>query len=219
MIKYFIFDFDGTLVDSRNVLINVYNQLAEKYKAIQIEHGDFEYLKGLTMMERCKFLNFKLYKFPLAVKDAYESYKRSIKDLGFFNGMRELLDTLNSKGFKIAIISTNSETNIRDFLNRNQINFVNEIICSNKLHGKVKDIKKLLKIHQLKNSEVVYVGDEARDIIASKKNRIKTVWVSWGYDHPNNVLKEQPDFIVHEPHEILNIFGHPNITSCYADNK
>ncbi|SNS72308.1 phosphoglycolate phosphatase [Anaerovirgula multivorans] len=205
MIKYFVFDFDGTLVDSQDIIIEAYNQLASKYKSNKIDQKDFEYIKGLSIVKRCKFLNFKLYKFPLMALDIYKLYKNSIKDLTLFDGIKELLEALNSKGFQLAIISTNSESNIRDFLQLNQIDFINEVICSNKIYGKDKDIKRFLETKKLKDFEVVYVGDEVRDIIASKKNGIEVIWVSWGYDQIDNIKKEHPDYIVNEPHEILSI--------------
>ena len=40
MIRYVLFDFDGTLVDSLNIVIEAYNQLAGKYEAKKIEQKD-----------------------------------------------------------------------------------------------------------------------------------------------------------------------------------
>ena len=176
MVRYLLFDFDGTLVDSLNVVIEVYNQLAGKYEANKIEQKDIVYIKGLSIAERCKFLDFKLYKFPLLALDIYKLYKHSIKDLILFDGIKELLEELNACGFQLAIISTNSEHNIREFLQCNQIDFISEIICSNNIFGKNKDIKRFLKTHTLKESEVIYVGDEVRDIIASQKSGVKIIW-------------------------------------------
>lgn len=205
MVRYLVFDFDGTLVDSLHVVIEVYNQLAGKYEANKIEEKDIEVIKGLSITERCKFLNFKLYKFPLLALDIYKLYKHSIKDLILFDGIKEVLEKLNACGFQLAIISTNSEYNIREFLQCNQIDFINEIICSNDIFGKNKDIKRFLKMHKLKESEVIYVGDEARDIIAGKKSGVKVIWVSWGYDQIDNAKMENPNYIVNTPDEILSI--------------
>lgn len=204
MLKYLIFDFDGTLVDSLNILIQVYNQLAEKYKAKKLKQEDISYMKGLSTTERCKFLDFKLYKFPFIALDIYKLYKQSIDELRLFDGIKELLEELNARSFQIAIISTNSELNIRAFLKHNQIDLISDIICSNNIFGKDKDIKKFLKKHKLNNSEVIYVGDEVRDIIASKKNGVKVIWVDWGYDQIDNAKKQHPDYIVKEPQEILS---------------
>lgn len=204
MIKYLVFDFDGTMVDSLDIMIEVYNRIAEKYKAKKLHHQDLEYFKGLSVKERCKFLNFKLYKFPLAALDIYRLSKPYLEDLRFFPGIQELIEQLHACGYKLAIISTNSEHNIRSFLKRSGIDFIQEVICSNNIFGKDKDIKFFLKTRELKNSEVVYVGDEVRDIIACQKNRIRVIWVSWGYDRIDNAQKLHPDSIVHTPQEILD---------------
>ncbi|SFL56099.1 HAD-IA family hydrolase [Pelosinus propionicus] len=205
MIRYVLFDFDGTLVDSQNIVIEGYNQLAEKYHSKKIEQKDIAYLKGLSIIERSKFLDFKLYKFPLLALDIYKLYKHSIKDLRLFDGIKELLEELNSCGFRLAIVSTNSEQNIRECLHHNQIDVIHDVICSNNMFGKNEDIKRFLKTHKLEESEVIYVGDEVRDIIAGKKSGVKVIWVSWGYDQIDNAKKEQPNYIVDKPHEILPI--------------
>jgi len=40
LIKYVLFDFDGTLVDSKNIVIDVVNQLAERHKFKRLEEKD-----------------------------------------------------------------------------------------------------------------------------------------------------------------------------------
>ncbi len=205
MLKQIIFDFDGTLVSSQMIILNAYNQVASKYQANRIDVKDIEYLKALSIQERCKFVNFKLYKFPMLAIDVYRGYKQQIKDLHFFEGMRNLLTGLKEKGYGISIISTNSKEVIEQFLASNDIHFVDQILCSNRLHGKDKDIKRFLKEKRLQSDEVVYVGDEIRDIIASKKNAVRVIWVTWGYDVIENVKNYQPDFIASTPEEIYDI--------------
>lgn len=203
VIKYLLFDFDGTLVDSMDMIVEVYNQVAGKYKAKKLEKKDAAFFKGLSIKERCKFLHFKLYKFPLLALDIYKLSKPHITELLFFEGIKEILEDLHVLGVKMAIISTNSENNIRVFLQQNQIDYIDEVICSNNLFGKDKEISRFLKTHQLKRSEVIYIGDEVRDITASKKNGIKVIWVSWGYDQYESVKKLLPDCIANKPYEIL----------------
>ena len=53
--KVFVFDFDGTLVDSQDVLLDIYNQLAGKYKANKIDPKDFEYIKDCLLLKDVNF--------------------------------------------------------------------------------------------------------------------------------------------------------------------
>jgi len=205
MIKYVIFDFDGTLVDSKDVFISVFNQLADKYSFKKIGQDNFEFLKKLSLMERGRFLNFPFYKIPLLAGEFYNLYKRSMKNLILIDGIKDLLDELKNKGYQLAVISSNSENIIREFFHKNQIENINKVFCSHNIFAKDKIIRKFLRTYGLSNSEVIYVGDEPRDIVACKKNGVKIIWVGWGYDLIDMAKQECPDYIVHTPSEILDI--------------
>lgn len=205
MIKYVIFDFDGTLVDSKDVFISVFNQLADKHKFKKIESEAIETLRRQSMMERCKTLNFPLYKLPFFAGEAYMLYKNASSRLILFDGIKDMLDELKHRGYKLAVISSNSEYNIRDFLQKNKLDYIKDIFCSNNIFGKDKIIKYFLKMRKLKKSEVIYVGDELRDIVGCKKAGIKVIWVGWGYDVIDMARQENPNYMVNSPQEILDI--------------
>ena len=58
---------------------------------------------------------------------------------------------------------------------------------------------------QINPHEVIYVGDEERDIIASKKARIKNIAVTWGFNSKEKLSREKPDYIVDSPMQIIEI--------------
>lgn len=207
MVKYILFDFDGTLVDSRQVFLAVFNLLAEKYGYRKIRQEDLEALRCLSITDRCRFLNFPLYRFPFVAYQAYHLYRKRMKDLVLFAGIRELLAGLKSRGYQLGIISSNAENNIREFLLHQKIDTIEEIVCSKDIFGKGKMIRRFLKANGLKSSELIYVGDELRDIVACQKNGVKVVWVGWGFDGEELIKEAAPDFIVHSPEEILNLVG------------
>ncbi|WP_102344968.1 HAD-IA family hydrolase [Bacillus sp. Marseille-P3661] len=205
MLKYVIFDFDGTLADSKLVFIAAYNALADKHQYKKISLDDLEMLKKLSIKERAKQLQFPLYKLPFLLPQLFQLYRQSLDQIQLFKGIDELLCALKQKGYKIAIISSNSQDNIIEILERNKIGGISSILCSNRIFGKDRLIKRFLRNHKLKASEVIYVGDEQRDIKACKKAGIKMIWVGWGYDDVEVIQSSQPEYMVNNPADILKI--------------
>lgn len=50
---------------------------------------------------------------------------------------------------------------------------------------------------------MLYVGDEERDVVASRKMKLRVLSVSWGFESLDVLTKAGPDFIAHQPAEIL----------------
>ncbi|RUL49173.1 HAD-IIIA family hydrolase [Lysinibacillus antri] len=205
--KYVIFDFDGTLVDSKSALLTAWNTIADKHNFKKVKIEEIEELRKISIKERSLRYDFPLYKLPIIMPLFYQTYNKSIKEVTLIEGMKELLDELNHNGYKIAIISSNSKENIEGFMKDRGVQNISTILCSSRIFGKDKIMKKFLKEKQLGPDDVIYVGDEERDIVACKKVGIKVVWVEWGYDAFEVVQREQPDYIASEPKDILTIIS------------
>lgn len=203
--KHIIFDFDGTLADSTAVFASAWNTLAQKYKFKGIELKEIDTLKKLSISERSKLFDFPMYKLPMILPQFYKLYRQSLNDVHLFEGMKELLIEIDKRGYKILIISSNSKENILEFLKMNGIHCVADVLCSNRIFGKDKVMKKFLKEANVDSSNVVYIGDEQRDIIACKKAGIPIIWVEWGYDAKEVVQNDEPEYSVSTPQEILEI--------------
>ncbi|PEA55472.1 HAD family hydrolase [Bacillus pseudomycoides] len=205
MSKYVMFDFDGTLVDSKDIFIPIFNEIAEKHRFKQVKEEDVEALRKLSIPERCKLLHVPLYKIPMIALEFYKLYQPSIQSLTLFDGIRDVLQTLKESGYEIVIVSSNDEEHIREFLRQNEIDYIHDVFCSHNIFGKDKMIKKFLKEKKLKSSDVIYVGDELRDIVSCKKIGVEVIWVSWGYDVLETVQAESPNYIVNVPKEIVSV--------------
>jgi len=205
MAKYVVFDFDGTLVDSKAVFISAYNHLADKYRFNKIDEHSIPQLIKLSMRDRMRALNVPFYKLPVLTAEFISLYKKSIHSIYLMPGMADVLKALENSGYKTAIISSNAVKSIRQFLQNNQIDFIQDIYSSGRLFGKDKTINQFLQKNKLQNTEVIYVGDEERDIIACKRSGIRIVWVAWGFEVKEVVIKSEPHFMAETPAELLEI--------------
>ncbi len=197
MIKYIVFDFDGTLADTFEAMKEI-----AKNEFEGISDKDFELLRDEGIKELMKRKNIHIWDLPKMVLK-YTSEMKNKENVKLFPEVLELLKIL-SKSYKLGIVSSNSEENIIQSLKKHNVqNLFDFIFSQSSIFGKDKVLKKMCKKYQINSSEVIYVGDEDRDIIAAKKNKIKNIAVTWGYNSEKKLKEVYPDIIVNSPKEII----------------
>lgn len=204
MKKTLIFDFDGTLVNSKDVIIQIYNEIAQENNYKKISSSDVSNLSRISIAERCKLLSVPTYKIPLLFVEAMKRYKDHIINI---NISEELLDVLIAlkEEFNLSIISSNSESTIGDILKNNKIDIFNSIHSSKNLFGKHFAINAYIRKFKLSKDNVIYIGDELRDIVSCKKCGVRVIAVTWGYDSADLLKSYAPDYLVNTPMEIAEI--------------
>jgi phosphoglycolate phosphatase len=210
MLKHIIFDFDGTIADSSDIGVQIFNELSEKYNYKKLTREELILVNNRPIKERLKHIGVPLYRLPGLIMDAQSRYRLLLSLLKNFAGMKELFETLTAEGFSLSIISSNSAENIESFLKSNGLNYFDNIISVNNLFGKHIALRKFLKKNKLKGSEIIYIGDELRDIQACKKIPVRIITVSWGYDSLDLLKSGDPDFISDKPEDILKIIQEIN---------
>ncbi len=203
--KNIIFDFDGTIVDSRDFIIQLYNEIAERDKYEKIDRPRIEYLSTLTIPDRCKKLNVPLYKIPPMLVEVRKKYKKELHKLIIKDGVKELLYSLKDKGFKLGIISSNSRSAIVEFFKGKNIDIFDYVYSTKNLFGKHYTINGYLKQFKIDKNDTIYIGDEVRDIVSCKKAGVKVIAVTWGYDSPKLLTEGEPEYLVDSPKQVLEI--------------
>src|SRR3989344_8432999 len=190
------FDFDGTLIMSEEQKAE---QMAlvfrEKFKIQNGVKATYKKRaeKALSREEKVKAL-FKilLHKKPTAkelktVKEHFgKHYQQSLWSCPLFqctNIIKELKDQVDF----IFLLSLEDAKEVRKIAEHCGIGqYFDEILGGPK--QKVENLKHVLKKHQLKPQEVIYIGDSHSDVIASKKMKVKTILL--GKKHLYEKLKE-----------------------------
>ncbi|MFH7024461.1 MAG: HAD-IA family hydrolase [Heteroscytonema crispum UTEX LB 1556] len=204
--KVIIFDFDGTIADTVDALVSIANRLAVEFGYIQITREELALLRNLTSREIIKYSGISLFKIPFLVKKVKGELKNQIPELKPIPGIKEALIALSDEGNRLGIITSNSKDNVTQFLKINELDNLFEFIYSGvTIFGKTTIINNVLRQKQLKPQEVIYVGDETRDIEASKKANIKVVGVTWGFNSQEVLAKQNPNFLIQRPDELLGI--------------
>ncbi|MEL6164078.1 MAG: HAD-IA family hydrolase [Cyanobacteria bacterium J06628_3] len=204
--KVIIFDFDGTIADTVDALVSIANSLAVEFNFAPITPEEFVLLKNLTSREIFKYSGIPLFKIPFLLKKVKRELKNKIPELKPIQGIPEALLELKENGLRLGIITSNSKGNVKEFLKINNLdNFFEFVHTGVTIFGKTTIINNVLKQKQIKTQEVIYVGDETRDIEASKKAQIKICSVTWGFNSEEALAKEHPDFLIHHPRELVEV--------------
>ncbi|MBD2292277.1 HAD-IA family hydrolase [Anabaena sphaerica FACHB-251] len=204
--KVIIFDFDGTIADTVDALVTIANRLAVEFGYIQISPNELTLLRNLTSREIIKYSGVSLLKIPFLVKKVKGELKNKIQELEPISGVTEALIALHHQGYRLGVITSNSPENVSKFLKCHDLDYLFEFIYSGvTIFGKTTIINNVLRQRQIKPPTVIYVGDETRDIEAAKKANIKVIAVTWGFNSPEALAKENPDFLIHHPSELLDV--------------
>ncbi len=205
MKKTIMFDFDGTLADSKDVAFKIYNELAEEHNYKKIKKSEIPEISRASIVEKCKMLNVPKFKLAFLFYEATKRFKEHILNINLFDGIKEVVDILNNEDFNLVVVSSNSEDAIKEILHRNDVHVFTNIFSSKNLFGKHKTINNYIKKNNLKREDIIYVGDELRDIDSCKKSGVKIISVSWGFDSPELLMNNKPDYLVNTPGEIVDI--------------
>jgi len=211
-IKYVIFDFDGTIADTLPFSFKKFLEIAKLLKIDDLT--DKEIINEIRSKSYQELLtgSFKRawLKLPYVVnmiKNMQIELEKEMLKIKFFPGVKQFLFDLKKKGYKLAIISSNRIENIHKFIKHNDINIFDFVHGKTDLFGKAGYLGKFLDDYKLDRSEVIYVGDEIRDVEACKKTGIKIIGVSWGLHTIKALEKAGVDHIARKPTHIFRIIS------------
>ncbi|XEC93728.1 HAD-IA family hydrolase [Paenibacillus tarimensis] len=205
MFRVVIFDFDGTLVQSRDLAIRLFNHFADKYRYRTMKEGDIQHLATLSIKNRLKLLGCPMYKLPMLLIDMKKKYRQDVIGLDAVSGIQDVLIRIKQQGIAIGILSSNNAENIHSFLELNDLKLFDFVFTASNLFGKDKAISRLMKDKGISNLEMLYIGDEIRDVEACKKMNVPCAAVTWGFDAEDLLAKGNPEFLIHHPEDILEV--------------
>lgn len=201
-----IFDFDGTIAKTLPVLFDIANALSDDYHFRKIDDREIEVLRGMTAREAIKEIGISKWRLFFLARKLKSELRQDIDKVDIVEGFSEEFQKIHRNDYTIGIITSDTEVNVERFLNAKGIrNLFSFIVSDVGIWGKAKAIRKYLKRKNLNEDEVIYVGDEIRDIEAARDSRVKIIAVPWGFNNEPALQRYNPDYLVHAPSEIMSI--------------
>jgi phosphoglycolate phosphatase len=199
--KLVVFDFDGTLADSLASTVETFNRLAGEMGFSPIT--DPAAARHLATRQFLKAHGISFWRLPRVVRRFRALAAEHAADLKLFAGISDALAALALGGAKLGILSSNAEGTIRTALRANGAEgHFGFVVGYPRLFGKGKALKRILRAEKLARSDVLYVGDEVRDIEAAQSAGVKCAAVTWGFHAADLLRASNPDFVLETPGEL-----------------
>lgn len=207
----FIFDVDGTLVDSYQAITKSLNFTREKFGLSPVSftkvkrsvgHGDELFIGQFFSKDTAKS----------AVNIFRKHHKQAlVKFVRLMPEARGVLSQLKRKKKQLAVASNRPQRFTRIILDKLKITkYFDGIWCADKVRALKPDPKILntiLKSFSLDKKEAVYIGDMAIDLETARRAKIDAVFVSGGSSTLGEVKRYREKKIVSNLRKILELYN------------
>ncbi|ACJ00857.1 HAD hydrolase-like protein [Rhodospirillum centenum] len=183
-VRLAIFDFDGTLADSYPWFAANFNSMAERWRVPRLSAEELEAMRDTGARTLIAHLGVPSWKLPLIAADMKRRMARDIGSLPLFDGVPALLAGLRAAGTTVAVLTSNSEPNVRRVMGPEVAENVDRFVCGTALFGKAPKLRRLLRDLRVPAAEALSIGDEIRDLDAAREAGVPFAGVAWGYTRP-----------------------------------
>jgi phosphoglycolate phosphatase len=204
-----IFDFDGTLADSLDWMRAAINEAARRHGFRQVSEAEIEMLRGQDNQAIIRHLGVPLWKLPAIAATMRRRMAEQAGEVPLFAGTGGMLRRLAAGGVTLAIVSSNTEANIRRILGPENAALIGHYGCGAAIFGKSARFRRILERSGVPAAQAIGIGDETRDIEAARAAGIASGAVGWGYARAELLRSRAPTVLFGSMEEIVALLlGH-----------
>lgn len=200
-----LFDFDGTLADTLRMAVEIINRIGPEYNLKMIDDRELQKIRKMDARELIRYSGLPIFSVPLLAQRVKSEMKNNVGQIKPFQNIPEVLQNIREQKLEMGIVTSNLKENVEKFLEANNLNYFSYIHDESNIFGKGRVLKKVIKENNYEENNVIYFGDEIRDIEAAREAGIRIVSVGWGFNDLEGLQKHDPDWLITSPDEILGI--------------
>lgn len=204
MIKAFIFDVDGTIIDTELAMLNSLQRTLLEEKGLTKSHEELRFILGIPGKDSLRMMNLE------PVEELHEIWSAAVLDFShnvtIFDGMQETLYQLQQAGKLLGIVTSKIKQSMRDEFDPFNLNgYFNNIIDADDTtehKPKPEPLLKSMKNLGVEPTESLYIGDSIYDMQSAHAAGMKFALALWGSKKTEGF--EKADYILNFPIEILD---------------
>ncbi|WP_042476580.1 pyrophosphatase PpaX [Bacillus ndiopicus] len=208
MVKALLFDFDGTLLNTNELIIQTFMHVLEEKFPGQYSPKDCIKFLGPSLHETFNEIA------PDAVDEMVASYRKWNLEhhdqlVTQYDGVVSTLEKLHAQGIRLTIVSTKRSEMVKRGLNVLGIEQLFEHIIG---YDSVQHVKPhpepillALQKMQLAKEDVIMIGDNSHDIEAGHNAGVKTAGVAWSFKGEDYLQQFSPTYMLQHMTDLLTI--------------
>lgn len=208
-VRTILFDLDGTLIDTNELIIASFAHTFEHYNLPYTREELIEF-NGPPLSETFS----KIY--PDRVDEMIDVYREHNlrvhhEYVKAFPYVKEVLQTLNENGFKLGIVTAKMADSVHHGLEVAgiDINFDTIVTLDDVKHPKPHPEPVIKAMNQIgaNPEETIMVGDNSHDIESGNSAGVKTAGVAWSLKGADRLKKYNPTYMLEDMRDLLKIVG------------
>lgn len=205
-----LFDLDGTLIDTNELIISSFMHTLNHYYPEQYKREDVLAFMGPPLYDT--FVQMDKERVHEMI-DTYRTHNLSHHDelVTEFAGVFETVKWLHDQKYKLAIVTTKQINTVMLGLKLTKLDqFFDVIVAIDDVqHAKPhpEPVEKALVLLNAQSEEAVMVGDNHHDILSGKNAGTKTAGVAWSAKGREHIASYEPDVILEEMKDLIPWLG------------
>jgi len=207
-INTLLFDFDGTLLDTNELIIQTFQHVLGNHYPGKYERVDILKFLGPTLHESFSSVNPE--KTEQLIQE-YRAWNIMMHDelAQQFDGVSETLNLLKAKGMKMGIVSTKKKDVVLRGIGLLDIDGVFDVvICMDDVAKTKPDPEPILLALEKLEAEkehTLMIGDNYHDIEGGQNAGVRTAGVSWSLKGEEFLQTYHPDYMLHHISDLFEI--------------
>ncbi len=208
----FVFDLDGTLLDTLPDLVELTNATLRSCGYPERTHDEILSFVGSGVKALIR-LAVPPESSDADVDEASRCWKRLYPEYGYkltrpYSGIERMLGQLKERGVKLAVLSNKFDGATKEVIGT----FLPDVFDS--VHGESPDfprkpdptgLNKLLEEFDVSADRCVFVGDSSNDTRVARAAGAYAVGVTWGYGDASVLRENGADLVIDHPEELLTL--------------
>jgi len=208
--KAAIFDLDGTLVDSVELIVESFRYATRAVLGVELPYEEMIAHVGKPLREQMDIID------PARGEElvrVYREFNHREHDrmLKLYAGVADLLAELQAKGVRVGLVTSKSRATTWMAFNTTGIEpMLDAIVCAEDTDRNKPFPDPILRVLQelgVRAESACYVGDSPFDLQAAHAANVRSVAVTWGVFEEARLAAERPDRLVRSVEELAAVLG------------